>query len=248
MENRFILGRAFAILYVMHITTFNKNTIVKVSLTLLTAALIMTVFLGISKCSLPNIYSGNELNGIVLDADTNEPLKDIVVVAAWKLEGGYHGEFSGYLHIEETLTDHNGAYHFSKWGPKTSLEGTLSDYSPVLHFYKFGYLYKSYSNKDAPFAIKNDANSQQGENVIMIQAHSGSAKDYRNHSFSIHNLIMLTSLDYKCIWAAVPRYTAEIVKTGDYFRSKNVSTSIPNIQSLPDNECNDGKSIVQGYL
>ena len=65
-------------------------------------------------------YSAEPITAHVVDADTQEPIEGVVVVAAWVLEGGLEGgNFKGVMTVMETVTDQSGAFHFAGWGPKS---------------------------------------------------------------------------------------------------------------------------------
>lgn len=55
-------------------------------------------------------------SGIVLDADTDQPLAGVVLVNSWSLYGGLEGgNYFGPVKVSEAVTDASGAFHFSGW-------------------------------------------------------------------------------------------------------------------------------------
>src|SRR5262249_58133134 len=85
---------------------------------LVAAALIIT--LPRSVRSQPDAYSAAPIHGTVVDAETQQPLAGVHVVAQWILNTGmfFHAERIQRLHILETVTDEKGEYQIPGWGPK----------------------------------------------------------------------------------------------------------------------------------
>jgi len=90
-------------------------------------------------CATPLTYSAKEIHGQVVDAETGQPIEGVVVVAQWILfqVGSGHGP---RLQIIETVTDKDGKYAFSAWGPKPHAPFTeLVDRDPEILIFKSGY-------------------------------------------------------------------------------------------------------------
>jgi len=101
---------------------------------------IFMVFSALSGCtSMPHIYSGDAIEGWVIDSKTKQPIEGVVVVEIWGLEGGFHSDYTANIHIAETLTDNKGYNSFNDWGPKLTVQGAMGSFAPRLVFYKFGY-------------------------------------------------------------------------------------------------------------
>jgi hypothetical protein len=92
--------------------------------------------------ALPASYSGAEIRGDVVDAETKQPLEGVHVVAQWILRTGIlHGQHVIRLQILETVTDTKGEYYFPAWGPKPRPPLAVLDwgFDPILSFLKPGY-------------------------------------------------------------------------------------------------------------
>ena len=64
-------------------------------------------------------YSSEAITATIVDADSKQPLKDVIVVAQWELrKGGFPAgsQFAGLLKIMETITNGNGIFTFPEWG------------------------------------------------------------------------------------------------------------------------------------
>ena len=116
---------------------------------LLAAALIIT--LPRSGWCQPDAYSAAPIHGTVVDAETQQPLAGVHVVAQWILNTGmfFHAERIQRLHILETVTDEKGEYQIPGWGPKPRPAlSRLEEDDPRLTFFKPGYRLRDRSNND----------------------------------------------------------------------------------------------------
>ncbi len=92
----------------------------------------------------PLTYSAKPVRGVVVDAETGQPLDGVIVVAQWVLfaAGPGHGGHGPRLHVVEVLTDAEGRFYIPGWGPKPNprypFTGLL-DRDPMLSFFKPGY-------------------------------------------------------------------------------------------------------------
>jgi hypothetical protein len=101
--------------------------------------------------SQPEAYSGAPIHGWVVDAETQQPLTGVHVVAQWILNTGMflHAERIQRLHILETVTDAKGEYRIPGWGPKPRPPlSRLETADPRLTFFKPGYRPLDRSNND----------------------------------------------------------------------------------------------------
>src|SRR5262245_4187710 len=92
--------------------------------------------------SQPDAYSAAPIHGRVVDAETQQPLAGVHVVAQWILNTGIllHAETIQRFHILETVTDANGEYKLPGWGPKPRPTlSRLEEDDPRLTFFKPGY-------------------------------------------------------------------------------------------------------------
>lgn len=115
---------------------------------------------------LPSEYSAEAIEAWVIDAETNLPLQDVIVVAHWRLEGGIHANHVGELMILETVTDTAGRFYFPAWGPKKILRmGSLLGGLPLnthlddaeLLLFKSGYKYRGLTNPEWSYAKAGDS-------------------------------------------------------------------------------------------
>ena len=111
--------------------------------------LLMALLLPLQACGAPFWYKAEPIEAWVVDAETNQPLEGVIVVAHWQLKGGLEGGNPvGEMMVMETLTDAKGRFYFPAWGPKLrSLDGRLKTQSPGILLFKSGYEYRGLENK-----------------------------------------------------------------------------------------------------
>jgi len=212
----------------------------------------MFVALGlVTSCtSLPRYYSGEEVHGWVIDSVTKEPIRDVIVVEIWELEGGLHTDHTANIHIAETHTDEKGYYSFSKWGPTFTVDGTMSGSSPHLVFYKFGYDDASRTNAVSGNLNPDNSISEYSGKQIELEKFNGHAKEYHKKLGSIYSVLMLSHYrdSFDCMWVNIPMFTSAMIKAGSYFRENQIGTGFPSLKSLPEPGCDNPEEILKGYL
>jgi hypothetical protein len=187
----------------------------------------------------PQYYRSAAFEGRVVDAETGEPLEDVVVVAEWLLEGRpFHPDVIGRLHLEETVTDGEGRYRFPKWGPLRVKEGRLYRFSPILSFYKRGYVFTeksntSFASPDVP--VPNLLRSQWDGKDIALKPYTG-ALTTQSSVVDVGGVLSLFSVDEeKCAWQLFPRMTAELLKRELEYQEKGESSGVPSRVRLYQN-------------
>lgn len=200
--------------------------------------------------SLPRIYSGEAIHGRVVDSRTKLPIRKVVVVEVWELEGGLHTDHTANIHIAETVTDDNGYYSFPEWGPKFTTEGTMSEFSPVLVFFKFGYDDTRLANSVSGNLNLDSRASEHSGKIIELEKFDGNAEEYQKTLDSVYSVLELSHYrgSFDCMWTKVPRFTAEMIQTGNYFRRHKIGTGFPSLESLPESNCSNPEETLKGYL
>ena len=143
--------------------------------------LVLAMSLPLQACvfaAAPPMYSAKEIRGQILSADTGEPIEGAVIVAQWILfVGGIgHGGHNQVLHIAEVVTDKNGNYVISGWGPKLRPPLTeLDHYDPQLLVFKRGYKHQTLFNQ-----IDRDSSTRVSDwdgKTIRLEKFSGTAEE-----------------------------------------------------------------------
>ena len=157
----------------------------------------------------PLTYSAKPVQGILVDAQTGEPLMGVIVVAQWIMHEPGKGSWRR-LHVFETTTDSRGNYLIPGWGPKRNAWypwTRLRDRDPEISFFKRGY---------SPFTIQNrwDRNesmrfSEWDEKTIKLQKFTGTLEEWaRELGFLQTSLAWGDVMD----WRNVPKMTLAILQ------------------------------------
>src|SRR5579859_4576209 len=91
------------------------------------------VFLLIWWISPARIHASLPFSGTVTDGNTGKSIEGAIVVASWELRVGglADGRVGGYANVLESVTDRDGHFRISGWGPKVTTGGDLdSDVNP----------------------------------------------------------------------------------------------------------------------
>lgn len=109
-------------------------------------------------------YELGSVSGRIIDDVTKQPVKDVLVMATWKLFGGKHfGDSAGWttFHVAETKTNKNGFFVIkTPRRIKRNLEGfdiRLAKNTPSIRYYKKGYFTATTgNNKSYPLKLKRE--------------------------------------------------------------------------------------------
>lgn len=198
-------------------------------------------------------YRGAAIEGRVVDAETKQPVKDVVVVIEWQLYGGFwHGDLLGRLLLQETVTDVEGRYRFPAWGPLRGEKGDIDHASPVLNFYKRGYKFtvlRNHGYPDPAEKLPDPLISEWDGKTIDLEPHTGNL-DRKGYYEEMGECCHLYSLDdVKCAWQQMPRMTAVLMKRRLEYLDKGESTSLPYKERLyRTGQCADPEKVLREYL
>ena len=175
-------------------------------------------------------YSAEPIEGWVIDANTKQPLKDVIVIANWELvEGGFGGNVTvGQIMIMESVTDTNGRYSFLAWGPKIPKKGHLFTRDPQLLFFKNRYRLRNLQNafhheyRD-PTLRKSEWNGK----TIELEKFKGSLEEYAEHidfiEDTIYGILFHRHSDKEdCNWKKTPYILMNLNDLGFLFESKRI--------------------------
>ena len=212
-----------------------------------------------SACASPEMYTAEPIRGRVVDAETQEPLAGVIVVAEWQLEGGLmHSDPFEDLEVRETVTGPDGTFHIDGFGPTPIAEGRLEDNDPRLVLYKVGTEFKILRNRLAPpghsptrvgripgrsvwngrtIALKPELPSFQKATAALVR-------------------LDIAFKGERCMWKKMPRLLAALVTTatvadngGPKFRASILSTlnSLPNARG-GNAACGSVEEEIKNYL
>jgi hypothetical protein len=99
------------------------------------------------------IFHKPEYKGKIIDAETQEPIEDVVVVAVYNTHtiiGGPAGGYSSVVKVKETLTDKTGEFLIPSY--TTIMSPNSKEYYTEFIIYKPGYAsYPNYKRRIVPF-------------------------------------------------------------------------------------------------
>lgn len=205
-------------------------------------------------------YSAEPITAWVVDAETNQPVEGVVVVAHWQLEGGLEGGNNlGQMMVMEAVTDAGGKFSFAAWGPKEmpgnyplyASNARLKNMDPEMLFFKSGYQYLRLENNKTleqirgkePYVRSSDWNGK----TIKMERFKGGAKEYvRSLSFLMTNLRFIED---DCVWKIMPNMILKLQKQADIFKASGIVTAIYSVDYLPTNEtkCGSPKEFFRSY-
>ena len=199
-------------------------------------AILLALMTTIGGCAyFPHTYIADEIHGKIVDSETAEPISDAIVLIYWQQYGGLiHEDTTGYLVIEETVTDKEGKYSFESWGPKVTVSGYIDDGNPFVLFYKYGYSPRFVYNDWGQLPESPKAYWQSDKNPLMMESalagvtiklkpFKGSLTEYARELSSLDSPIDTSESEEHCYWENVPRYTAELVNLQKLFKRNGIT-------------------------
>ncbi len=212
---------------------------------------IMSLLLFLTGCSyFPRVYMADEVHGSVVDAETGEPIDDVMVLIYWEQWGGFlsEGHVTQYLVLKETVTDVNGHYSFPSWGPKITISGFINDSNPFFMFHKRGYspvyTYNIMPKANRPYVMESDLTDK----AIKLKPFKGSLEEYAREVSMLDSPLNSHRSISNCDWEDVPEYAAELINLNNYFIRNQVRASLPDMNSYTRTNCNDPKEVLKEYL
>jgi hypothetical protein len=214
-------------------------------------------------------YSAEAIEAWVVDAETNQPLEGVIVVAHWQLYGGMHPDNAGELTILETVTDNAGRFHFPAWGPKalpsnTPSNARLTYLDPEILIFKSGYRHRRIANEMTTERLGNPAPSLRrsewnGKNIKLTKSNDGAeeyAEDIYNLSRNIDSITDAPRGAKECNWKMVPRMLIALHKMSLQLKAQDVKLPgwrggqrIPTIDDLPgDPRCGSKDEFFRSYV
>lgn len=175
----------------------------------------------------PPLYSAKPIQGVIVDAQTGEPLVGVIVVAQWILYEPGKGHWRR-LHVFETTSDSGGKYQIPGWGPKRNTGypwAGLLDRDPQISFFKQGYLHSTVQNRwDRNESIRF---SEWDGKTIKVQKFAGTPDDWaRRLRFLQTSLAWGDLMD----WRLMPRIALALESERLMLEQKRLRVS--NLSSL----------------
>lgn len=201
-------------------------------------------------------YSAKSIEAWAVDADTNEPIEGVVVVASWEIEAGEMTARSKLIRLKilESVTDKTGRLNFAAWGPEANPSdvGYLGSRDPRLVLFKGGYGYvglENFNTEPRPGALRYS--DWHGKTIRMHKA--GSDNIYLESFGSLNRLLdrMLADPEEPCNWNRAPLMVAAVMKEERRLREMGLRSISSLISGLRSNEmyfAKNGCGSVNGFL
>lgn len=196
----------------------------KQSIAMLCLSFALTV---LPACATPVTYSAEPIEAWIIDAGTKQPLEGVIVIAHWVLEGGIHVDRVGELVILETVTDKNGRFYFSGWGPiRHWKRSRLTNMDPEFLIFKNGYEYQRLANPSTKEAIEGKPypvhRSVWNGKTIALKSFKGTPEEYAEHVHQLDNDLEWARYGKDCEWKQIPQMLVAIHRLSEQFESQGI--------------------------
>jgi len=214
-------------------------------------------------------YSAEPISARVVDAETNQPVEGVVVVAHWQLEGGLEGGNNlGQMMVMEAVTDQAGQFSFPAWGPKKmpsdyplyASNARLKNMDPEMLFFKSGYQYLNLQNNKPlsqmggmkPYIRTSDWNGK----TVKMEKFKGGLKEYAHHLSGLDDELERATISKYgyCEWKNIPLMLSVTGSQSKLFETEKISHSSINNHLLANEEayaqkgCGSVKEFFRGHV
>ena len=182
-------------------------------------------------------YSAKPITGRVVDSATKQPLAGVNVVAHWVVQGfGLEGGNGTDMVLMEAVTDGDGRYFFSGWGPKAvpmnaDLGARLTFMAPELIFFKPDYWSMSVSNESTgpqPGTGPLTRTSDWDGKTVELKKFEGTPSQYSTITRSALSSVSLAG----CDWKKIPRIIVVLDRESIRLEKSGIYTSTPLIELI----------------
>jgi hypothetical protein len=216
----------------------------------LRCCLLAAAALALQSCS--TTYSGESIEGWVVDADTGKPLDGVVVLSVWEVsEGNLAGtNDGGQIQIQETVTDASGRYFFPAWGPLPLpkkkngwwVDQYIAAEEPGIIYFKADYGFDVRSNDITVERVSGSVrHSKWNGKTVPLKALAGRAERVRTLQLADSYLYFAFRLDDEtCPWKRIPRMLTAVIEATEEFQKRNRPESVTEFSMMLDRESPPG--------
>lgn len=212
--------------------------------------LLAAAALALQSCS--TTYSGESIEGWVVDAGSGKPLGGVVVVSVWEVsEGNVAGtNDGGHIQIQETVTDARGRYFLPAWGPLPLpkkkngwwVDQYIAAEEPGIIYFKADYGFDARSNdvsvERVPGAVRR---SKWNGKTIQLKALAGRDERVKALQQADSYLYFAFRLDDEaCPWKRIPRMLTAVIEATEDFQKRNRPESVTEFSMMIDRESPPG--------
>lgn len=195
--------------------------------TLFRSILMLVLMIPLQSCAFFT-YTALPIQARVVDAETNQPLEGVIVVAHWQLKGGLEGGNPvGQMIVMETVTDAKGGFYFPGWGPKLRpWYGELKNQSPGILLFKSGYehrnLYNNHMRKNSRGALSSEWDGKTIQ--LMPFGETRGIKDVLRDFERLNSSVETIVRDAKsCNWKKIPNMLLGIRKQRFFLTGNDIA-------------------------
>lgn len=171
-------------------------------------------------------YSGEAIEGTIIDPATQQPLAGAVVVARWDLRGGgpMDSISAGTLMVMESVTDELGRFRLPAWGPIKQMTGELEAGAPELIIFKPDYEFRRLFNESNGelAAMRWQHRSQWSGKVVPLVEWNDSDQKYAQHVRELDRTMNFARDGEDCEWQKTPRMFLAIDQMAARFEAEGI--------------------------
>lgn len=194
------------------------------------------------------VYRFAPIEAWVVDAESGEPIGDVVVIANWELvKGGLDGpRYVGQLDVRETVTDKDGRFYFEAFTKSDSSGAELRESDPQVIVFKPGYEYQVFTNQyidgGAGMRLHTRVAAVHGRKVHLIRS-SVSRKSIDGAYFGLNTRIEKVIRD--CHWSRIANALRVMDAEDTKMRSNLIATGLLSRQYLEsfESKCGSVKEV-----
>jgi hypothetical protein len=179
-------------------------------------------------------YWAKPIDATVVDAETQQPLAGVTVMAHWEIANGTFAggpHIVGQISVEEAVTDSNGRFHLPGWGPRYAGAidgGFYSGASPEIFLFKSGYEFWIQGNDnpsnrtyDHSFVQRSDWDGK----TIGLKKFAEGQQQYAEHLRKLDQAIVdLLTRTKSCTWEQIPTIVKALYEQQRQFEAEGVTT------------------------
>lgn len=184
----------------------------------------------------PSTYRAEAVGGSVIDAQTQQPIAGVIMIAHWQLEYPFaHVAPRGEMMVLETVSDDQGNFQFPAWGQKLRPWGwaRIGSKNPQILLFKPGYK-PSFVMDEATLHpdLGSVRRSQWNGKAIELEARPADDERYADLLHMLAHLLGDAVFEFgTCDWRSTPRMLAAIER-----EHRVLPKNVRNLVSLSDFE------------
>lgn len=195
-------------------------------------------------CSCRQSWEAPTQTARVVDAETKVGVPDAIVVTSWELfaRGGWP---AGTLQVQETVTDSDGRFVISDWGPEVrwSRPVRMEPHQPMIRVLADGYCPRLLRNLPSSLALRSAKRTGEvpfedlPDKIELTPANGDWAKCQQAYIEVVGSAFTLAYWNGECGWTRVPRLVQRLdhdARVGRYDTDVVLGGRLHNLPIAPD--------------